>query len=130
MRQSMERISKHVGEGGSASFSTPLWNPNDPNDRSTIVLHNLGGCSMGKDRNHGVVDNFGRVYKGDGIALTDFYPTFYIIDGAIVPTSLGINSSLTISALAFRIAEKIVGLVDYLPVEAVVIGTETIYFPK
>jgi len=85
---------------------------------------------MEKDRNHGVVDNFGRVYKGDGIALTDFYPDFYIIDGAFVPTSLGINSSLTISALAFRIAEKIVGLVDYLPVEAVVIGTETIYFPK
>ena len=55
-------------------------------------------------------------------ALTDFYPNFYIIDG--------INSSLTISALAVRIAEKIVGLVDYLPVEAVVIGTETIYFPK
>jgi len=44
-------------------------------------------------------------------ALTDFYPNFYIIDG--------INSSLTISALAVRIAEKIVGLVDYLPVEAV-----------
>jgi len=130
MINSMERLAEEIGENGSKSFSTPLWDSNNLSTNSTIVLHNLGGCSMGKDRNHGVVDNFGRVYKGDGIALTDFYPNFYIIDGAIVPTSLGINSSLTISALAFRIAEKIVGLVDYLPVEAVVIGTETIYFPK
>lgn len=130
MINSMERLAEEIGENGSKSFSTPLWDSNNMSTNSTIVLHNLGGCSMGKDRNHGVVDNFGRVYKGDGIALTDFYPDFYIIDGAIVPTSLGINSSLTISALAFRIAEKIVGLVDYLPVEAVVIGTETIYFPK
>jgi choline dehydrogenase-like flavoprotein len=131
IRHSMERISKHVGEGGAASFSTPLWNPNDPNDRSTIVLHNLGGCSMGKDRNQGVVDNLGRVYKGDGATLTEFYSDFYVVDGGIVPTSLGINSSLTISALAFRIAENIVGSEEYLPVEKVpTISGKTIYFPK
>src|SRR6266487_1186375 len=118
MRNSMERISKNVGEGGSSSFSTPLWDPNNVNGSSTIVLHNLGGCSMGKDRNHGVVDSFGRVYKGNGPTLTDYYSEFYIVDGGIVPTSLGINSSLTISALAFRIAENIVGLAN-LPVEQV-----------
>ena len=37
----MERIAKHVGENGSSSFSTPLWDPNDINGNSTIVLHNL-----------------------------------------------------------------------------------------
>jgi choline dehydrogenase-like flavoprotein len=90
---------------------------------------------MGKDRNHGVVDSFGRVYKGNGATLTDYYSdaggiaNFCVVDGAIVPTSLGINSSLTISALAFRIAENIVGSGN-LPVEPVVNGTETIYFPK
>jgi choline dehydrogenase-like flavoprotein len=131
MRHFMERIAKHIGEGGAASFSTPLWNPNDRNDRSTIVLHNLGGCSMGKDRNHGVVDNFGRVYKGNGATSNDYYSELYVVDGGIVPTSLGINSSLTISALAFRIAENIVGSEDYLPVEkGPTISGKDIYFPK
>ena len=135
MRNSMERLAKEIGENGSSSFSTPLWDANNVNTSSTIVLHNLGGCSMGRDRDHGVVDSFGRVYKGNGATLTDYYSdaggiaNFYVVDGGIVPTSLGINSSLTISALAFRIAEKIVGSVN-LPVEAVVNGTETIYFPK
>src|SRR5215203_672059 len=130
MRNSMERIAKHVGENGSSSFSTPLWDPADIGRNSTIVLHNLGGCSMGKDRNSGVVDNLGRVYKGTGAALTDFYPEFYVVDGGIVPTSIGVNSSLTISALAFRIAEHIVGSQDFLPVERVPLATGTIYFSK
>ena len=130
IRHSMERISNHVGEGGSASFSTPLWNPNDPNDRATVVLHNLGECSTGKDRNHGVVDNLGRVYKGNGATLSDQYSDFYVADGAIVPTSLGINSFLTISALAFRIAENIAGS-ENLPVEKVsTLSGKTIYFPR
>jgi choline dehydrogenase-like flavoprotein len=85
---------------------------------------------MGKDRNNGVVDNLGRVYKGNGATLTDFYPEFYVVDGGIVPTSLGVNSSLTISALAFRIAEHIVGSQDFLPVERVPLATGTIYFSK
>ncbi len=129
MRNSMQRISNEIGENGSSSFSTPLWDPNDVNSSSTIVLHNLGGCSMGKDRDHGVVDNFGRVFKGNGNTLNDLYPDFYIVDGGIVPSSLGVNSSLTISALAFRIAENMVGPSN-LPVEAVADGTQTIYFPK
>jgi choline dehydrogenase-like flavoprotein len=85
---------------------------------------------MGKDRNNGVVDNLGRVYKGTGTTLTDLYEGFYVADGGVVPTSLGVNSSLTISALAFRIAENIVGSANFLPVEPVLTGTETIYFPK
>jgi GMC oxidoreductase len=130
MRNSMEKIAKHLGEGGSASFSTPLWDPVNVDNSLTIVLHNLGGCSMGKDRDSGVVDNFGRVYKGNAAIPTETYVDFYIVDGGIVPTSIGVNSSLTISALAFRIAEKIVSSSSYLPVEPATLGTKTIYFPK
>lgn len=129
MIHSMQRISKEIGENGSSSFSTPLWDSNNVDSSSTIVLHNLGGCSMGKDIDHGVVDTFGSVFKSDGTTLNDLYPDFYIVDGGIVPSSLGVNSSLTISALAFRIAEKMVGLSN-LPVEAVSDGVNTIYFPK
>ena len=130
MRTSMDRIAKHVGENGSSSFSTPLWDPGDINGNSTIVLHNFGGCRMGKDRNNGVVDNLGRVYKGTGATLTDHYPDFYVADGGVVPTSLGVNSSLTISALAFKIAENIVGSQDFLPVERAQLITGTTYFSK
>ena len=87
---------------------------------------------MGKDRDHGVVDSFGKVYKGDGASLTDPYPDLYVVDGAIVPTSLGVNSSLTISALAFRIAEYIpeIGSAN-LPVESVTTSSgKEIYFPR
>jgi hypothetical protein len=45
-----------------------------------------------------------------------------------VPTSLGFKSALTISALAFRIAENIVGLASSLPVEPVTIDTEPFTF--
>lgn len=130
MRTSMDRIAKHVGENGSSSFSTPLWDPGNIGGNSTIVLHNLGGCRMGKDRNNGVVDNLGRVYKGTGATLTEHYPDFYVADGGVVPTSLGVNSSLTISALAFKIAENIVGSQNFLPVERAQLITGTTYFSK
>jgi choline dehydrogenase-like flavoprotein len=130
MRTSMDRIAKHVGENGSSSFSTPLWDPSNIGGNSTIVLHNLGGCCMGKDRNNGVVDNLGRVYKGTGATLTEHYPDFYVADGGIVPTSLGVNSSLTISALCFKIAENIVGSQNFLPVEEAQLITGTTYFSK
>lgn len=131
MIHQMERIAKTIGKNGISSFSTPLWDSADVAGNSTIVLHNLGGCSMGNDRNEGVVDNLGRVFKGNGANLTDRYDDFRVVDGGIVPTSLGVNSSLTISALAFRIAEDLVGgQQQYLPVEPVTVGTNTIYFPK
>jgi choline dehydrogenase-like flavoprotein len=62
--------------------------------------------------------------------LTDTYPDFYLVDGGVVPTSQGVNSSLTISALAFMIAENIVGSPNFLLVEPVTVGGDTIYFSK
>lgn len=63
------------------------------------VSHPLGGCRMGKDSGAGVADEFGRVFGYEGL---------YIADASLVPSSLGVNPSLTISALALRVARQII----------------------
>jgi choline dehydrogenase-like flavoprotein len=61
--------------------------------------HPLGGCRMAESPDLGVVDDFGNVYGYEGLLC---------IDGSIVPTSLGVNPSLTISALSERCAQHLV----------------------
>jgi cholesterol oxidase len=55
------------------------------------TAHILGGCPMGQDAKHGVVDENFRAHG---------YPNFYILDGSIMPCNLGVNPSLTITALS------------------------------
>ncbi len=67
--------------------------------QGVYCAHPLGGCRMADSPDLGVVDDFGEVYGYEGL---------YCIDGSIVPTSLGVNPSLTISALTERCAERLV----------------------
>lgn len=55
------------------------------------TAHILGGCPMGKNKEEGVVDEFFKVHG---------YENFYILDGSIMPCNLGVNPSLTITALS------------------------------
>ncbi len=68
--------------------------------------HPLGGCAMGPDPRTSVVDAFGRHHQLENVL---------VIDGSIFPTSLGVNPSLSIYALAARsataLAERIGGRV-------------------
>jgi len=79
---------------------------------SITLSHPLGGCRMAEDVEHGIVDEYGRVFDKRKQDNEDrerrFYEGLYIADGAIIPTALGVNPSLTISALTLRIADKIV----------------------
>ncbi len=70
---------------------------------------------MGDNIENGVVDSYGRVFFDDGSSIkTRVYPDLYVIDGSIFPENVGVNPSLTIAAIAFRAAEKIVGR-EFLP---------------
>ena len=58
----------------------------------------MGGCAMANDPAHGVVDPFGAVFGCEGL---------YVADGSILPGPVGVNPSMTIAALAERIAGRL-----------------------
>jgi cholesterol oxidase len=63
----------------------------------------------------GVVDRLGRIFKRSPGNTATYYDGLYVADDSIIPSPLGINPSLTISALSFRIAEEIAGDKKYWP---------------
>jgi len=102
----------HDGEGGLGGrvLPSPLWNPLPPfrslsglldAPGSVLTVHPLGGCRMADTPAQGVVDSWGRVFDGAS-ASPSLLPGLAVLDGSIVPVSLGINPSLTIAALAER----------------------------
>ena len=58
-----------------------------------MTAHCIGGCVMGADAEHGVIDAQHRVFG---------YDNLYVVDGSAVGANLGVNPSLTITALAER----------------------------
>ena len=98
----MKMFAHEIGKEGENSLVIPLW---DTQSKTQISAHPIGGCPMSDDASNGVVDSLGRVFNGKNGKI--IYPRLYVADGSIIPTSLGVNPSLTISALAFRIASHI-----------------------
>ncbi|MFJ1585513.1 GMC family oxidoreductase N-terminal domain-containing protein [Streptomyces sp. NPDC088197] len=58
-----------------------------------MTAHFLGGCPIGEDADHGVIDPYHRLYGHPGI---------HVVDGSAVSANLGVNPSLTITAQAER----------------------------
>jgi cholesterol oxidase len=111
MLNGMKTFAQKIGKNSDDSLIIPLW---DTNSRRQITAHPIGGCSMGQDVTNGVVDSLGRIFRGR--TRNQVYDNLYVADGSIIPTSLGINPSLTITALAYRIAYYIVDRnKEYLP---------------
>jgi cholesterol oxidase len=75
------------------TFGIPVVNPFWKD--ALITPHPLGGCNMGSTIADGVVDHTGQVFG---------YENLYVVDGASIPTPLGVNPSRTISAIAERAA--------------------------
>lgn len=106
----MKLFAKEIGRDGERDLTIPFW---DEHTKLALTAHPLGGCPMGRDASEGVVDGLGRVYASE--SGTSRHEGLYVVDGSIIPTSLGVNPSLTICALAFRIAEEIAGDRRYWP---------------
>lgn len=67
-----------------------------------MTVHPLGGCPMGESDKTGVVDPDGRVFRLGSTC----HEGLLVADGAIMPTSLGVNPFFTIAALAERISDR------------------------
>jgi hypothetical protein len=73
--------------------------------RGASASHPLGGCRMAATKDLGVVDHRNEVFGNEGL---------FCIDSSAIPTSLGVNPSLTISAVSERaVAQLIDRAADY-----------------
>ncbi len=65
---------------------------------TSTTAHILGGCCMGTSPSDGVVSSKGEIFN---------YPGLYVADGSVVSANLGVNPSLTITALSEYIMSHI-----------------------
>ena len=95
---------------GGRVIDNPMWRPLPDKLENVfgrqrgplLTVHPLGGCAMADDIRSGVTDHLGRVFDADTGAVSPLHEGLVVLDGSIVPTSLGINPALTISVLAQR----------------------------
>jgi choline dehydrogenase-like flavoprotein len=62
------------------------------------IFHSCGTCRMGRDPSTSVTDPGGRVWGFDNL---------FVADASLMPTSSGVNPSLTIAALALLVADQL-----------------------
>ena len=67
--------------------------------RTVNASHPLGGCRMADTKDLGVVDHRNEVFDNEGL---------FCIDSSAIPTSLGVNPLLTISAVSERAVEQLI----------------------
>lgn len=60
---------------------------------ASMTAHVLGGCVMGGSATDGVIDDKHEVFG---------YPGLYVVDASAIPANVGVNPSLTITAMAER----------------------------
>jgi hypothetical protein len=66
--------------------------------RGVYCAHPLGGCRMAGSKDFGVVDHRCEAFDNEGL---------FCIDSSAIPTSLGVNPSLTIAAVSERAANAL-----------------------
>src|SRR5215213_6980330 len=108
----LRRVSPALRSFGASASSSPVYTFTERamlafGGQAIALSHPLGGCRIADDVVTDVVDRHGRVFdarEGAGAA----HDGLYVADGPRIPTALGINPSLTISALALRTADAVI----------------------
>jgi cholesterol oxidase len=72
-------------------------------ERKVVTVHPLGGCPIGAAANSGTVSTNGQVFKRAG----DVYPGLFVADASVIPGPVAVNPTLTIVAIALKIAQNI-----------------------
>ena len=63
----------------------------EPMQVRVATAHQMGGCRMGKDPSTSVVDQHLKYHSLDNL---------FVVDGSVLPTSLGVNPQETIFGIA------------------------------
>lgn len=95
---------RRASEGIQGQFiANPLWT--EGMGQKLVTVHPLGGCAMGDDAEHGVVNHQCQVFAGPhGEAV---HEGLYVCDGAVIPAAVGVNPLLTITAVAERACQRL-----------------------
>lgn len=88
------RVTRALAE---ASGGRPLNLVGESVGALSVTAHILGGAVMGTGPHDGVVDSDHEVFG---------HPGLYVVDASTIPANLGVNPSLTITALAERFASR------------------------
>jgi cholesterol oxidase len=93
-----------------------------------LTVHPLGGCPMGDTFQQGVVDDHGRVFDraaceqalaaGETDGGTRVHHGLAVLDGSIIPASLGANPALMIATVARRAARLLATQWGFEPASA------------
>lgn len=116
-REAMATLERAHGPFGATVMPNPMWRAlpeslngvleGGPLGGGVFTVHPLGGCAMAERAEEGVVNRLGQVFSADH--GDDVHDSLAVLDGAIVPTALGINPCLTIAALAEYAVEGLAG---------------------
>ena len=95
-----KELYQHAKALGATFIGNPAWEYF--NAKRLVTAHPLGGCPLGDTSATGLVDSKGNVFNGNGEKET--HPGLFVADGSIIPSAVGVNPFLTISALSEHIA--------------------------
>ena len=93
-RRVLTRLRAVAAAAGARLLAAPAWV-----DRfMPVTVHALGGACLADDSTSGVTDSLGEVFG---------HPGLFIADGSLLPTPTGVPPSMTIAALAERVADRL-----------------------
>ena len=84
------KLAAHIGGTAHNNLLESLGN-------ASVTAHILGGCGIGASPEEGVIDPDHQVYG---------HPGLYVSDASAIPANVGVNPSLTITALAERFSAR------------------------